>query len=80
MGASLIRNGHREVFSYRIGFVKTAVEEINDSTSNQIRYNSLAHRLSKLDAKDYGKIMNENEPKQKPIVDHVANMIQSKGK
>ena len=82
MGAKLLRNGHSDILNYRIGFFNTALEELNDYYSEQIRYNALSHRVSKLDQQDFDKFMREdddqpNKPK-KIVVDHQAQMTKSK--
>lgn len=78
MGAKLIRHGHINVKSYRIGFFKICLEEIEDYISDNIRYNALAHRASKSEQADFDKFMKEVEPKSKTKkvveVDHEAQM------
>ncbi len=62
-----------------MGFFKIALEEISDFNSETIRYNSLAHRLSKLEQKDFEVFMRDDKgkPKTKIIVDHKAQLEQS---
>lgn len=80
IGAKLIRNGHIDVLKYRVNFVTTALEEIEDYGFDLIKNNSLAHRISKANDLEYGKIMKLNEPKQKVTnVDHEAQIKQMQG-
>lgn len=61
-----------------MGFFYIALEEIYDNVSEQIRYNSLSHRLSKLENVDFEKFMkDDDEPNTKPkkiVVDHASQM------
>ena len=59
-----------------------ALEEIADNIEEKIRYNSLSHRLSKLEEKEFTKFMEDIEPKvngKKELVnvDHLAQMKQA---
>lgn len=79
----MIRFGHQQVNDYRMSFFKIALEEFNDYISENIRYNALSHRLSKLEQDDFDKFMNEgleNEVESEPLViDHEANIRQMRG-
>ena len=60
-------------------FFYISLEEIDDNLSEQIRYNSLSHRLSKLEQKDFDSMMNDGSDKKKTkkapiVVDHEAQM------
>ena len=81
MGAKLLRNGHVNLFDYRINFFYTALEELGDSTQEIIRYNALSHRLSKLENKDFDKFYKaDDKPKKAPlVVDHEATMRKLNG-
>jgi len=76
----LLRNGHTNLLKYRINFFYISLEEISDSIEDIIRYNSLAHRVSKLDPSDYEKFMNtsanDKTSKKTVTVDHEAQMKQ----
>lgn len=66
--------------SYRIGFVDIALEEINDSLSDTIRYNAISHKGSKLEGKEFTDfVKDETEELNKPpmVVDHEAQMTQA---
>ena len=80
MGAKLIRNGHLNIRDYRMDFFNTALEELYDSISDTIRYNSLAHRMSKLDGHEFEKMMKEetSDTGTAPLeVDHEAQIRQA---
>lgn len=77
MGATLIRNGHRDVLQYRMNFVEICLEEMGDAISDAIRYNALAHRLSKLDDNAFQKVtqpVTSGGKKAPIVVDHEAQM------
>ena len=63
-------------------FINTALEEIFDANQEELRYNALSHRASKLEEKDFSDFMKEGEPKsgKQPVleVDHEAQMKQFK--
>ena len=65
-----------------MGFFNTSLDELYDHLSEQIRYNALSSRLSKLEQHDFDKFMREdNDDDVKPekfVVDHQAQMQKSK--
>lgn len=68
---------------YRLSFVRVCMDELSDFGQEELRYNSLAVRLSKLDNNEFTKFMKEIEPegvKRKPIeIDHKAQMQKAQG-
>jgi ABC-type uncharacterized transport system permease subunit len=69
----LIRNGHTNVMSYRVNFFITCLEELVDSQEELIKFNSMAHRISRLEQQDYDKIF-----KDKPKIDEIDHEAQIK--
>jgi len=63
-----------------MGFFKLCLDEYNDYVSDNIRYNSLSHRLSKLEEKDFTKFLNvdESDTKTPSEVDHEAQLARFK--
>ena len=62
-----------------MNFFETALNELDTYISEQIRYNSLSHRLSNLDNKEFDEFMKIDEkPTEKKVVevDHEAQMKQ----
>ena len=60
-------------------FVYTALEELENDISEQIRYNALSHRISQAEQADFDKFMkDDSEAKPEVVVDHLAQMQKSK--
>jgi len=61
-----------------MSFVNVCLLEIGDDIEEQIRYNSLATRLSQLEDKEFQSFMNDLNPNdsKKVIVDHEAQLKQ----
>ncbi len=70
--------------SYRVNFLVTCLEEIADSENEELKRDSMAHKISRLDMKDYDKILNSgksSDSKKESIeVNHEANIKQALGK
>ncbi len=77
----LLRNGHNDIMTYRIGFVNIAIGEIGDYVTELFKSQALAHRVSQADEQDWLSIMktdDEDKPK-KVVVNHEAQMQKAKG-
>lgn len=86
MTAKLLRSGHTNVRSYRMSFFYLCIEELNDFLHDELKARSLSHRISKLDAQEYAKIMDDKHTrtaskkgKKKIVVDHEAQLKSSQG-
>lgn len=74
----LIRNGHRDIMLYRIGFFNLAIEEIGDYLSEHFKTSALAHRVSQAEEKEWNEIMVDKDDEPKTFkVDHSAQMKKS---
>ncbi len=51
-----------------------ALEELDSHISESIKYNALSHRLSKMDEKDFDKMMKDGEDLAPIVVDHEAQI------
>jgi len=65
-----------------MNFFETCLVELNDHVSEELRYNAISHRASKLDVPDFEKFMRDSDGDEKqPIVgDHEANLRKMQGK
>ena len=59
------------------------LEELEDSISENIRYNAISHRMSKVDTNDFQKFLDEmksdTEKAQPIVVDHEAQIKMAQG-
>jgi len=65
-----------------MNFIEICLEEIGDTLSDQIRYNAIAHRMSKLEGAEFEKMVRDDQPtgtREPIVVDHEAQMKQAKG-
>ena len=67
--AFLVTHNHQNCFSYRYDFFKTCIKSVNEISNETLILNSLAHRISKADSKDFEKFVNGNKK-----IDHKAQM------
>ena len=63
---------------YRINFFYTVLQEIEDSITERIKHNALAHRASKSEQKDFEDFMKDKDAPL--IIDHEAQIKQAQGK
>jgi hypothetical protein len=66
-----------------MSFFKICLEELFDHVSDNIRYNAISHRASKMEAQDFEKFMadyDSDRGSDKPIeIDHEAQIKMAQG-
>jgi len=61
-----------------MSFVSVVLEELNDEIEAKIKYNAIAHRVSRLENDEFQKYIKENETSKKIVVDHEEQLKQYK--